>query len=172
MYKIPWARHLAKYRRERIPYGKSVYSFYLYGATPRWPLRRRASLPPRRSCSKVPARTSCSIGRWADHALLDADKAPVSARLAAYRVQIQCQLNLDPVGLLDRYSQTALAPEDGYNLAVVRQNPGDLRPIRCLEALLLEAQVTLNPKMLSEPTEFFRALSYGAGRAIAGVFSV
>jgi hypothetical protein len=75
--------------------------------------------------------------------------------LASYRASVSSKLNTDPLALLERYSKTNPDPADGFNLALMlRSFPYYVRPMHCLESLLLSRQLSRNPKMLTDPTEF------------------
>lgn len=92
---------------------------------------------------------------FSDSSILNLAELPTSPTLIAYQDLVSSKLNTDPVELLARYSVAGMNANDGHNLEVVRKDPSKyIRPIRCLEALLLDNQIKRNNKMSVKPTEF------------------
>lgn len=105
----------------------------------------------------LPAGDSKVLQRWdfADDAVLAAPVAPLPAALAEYRESVAAKVDTNAVALLNAYTNVGANAADAANLAVVRADPTHfLRPIHCLEALLLDIQIRRTPAMLTAPTEF------------------
>lgn len=92
---------------------------------------------------------------FSNSSILDLAELPTSPTFIAYKGLVSSKLNTDPVELLARYSVAGANANDQHNLEVVRKNPSKyIRPIRCLEALLLDNQIKRNKEMSVKPTEF------------------
>jgi hypothetical protein len=80
---------------------------------------------------------------------------PDSINFGNYRKIVSNKMNVSPLNLLKRYSRTNPNSNDNFNLQVVINSPGYIRPVHCIEALLLDYQIQRNTNMLTAPTEFF-----------------
>jgi hypothetical protein len=82
-------------------------------------------------------------------------KLPATRTFQNYRSSVEQALPTAPDFLLERYLSRADRREDIHNIRMVLKGAGELRQIRCAEALLLDYQIQRNSLMLSRPTEFF-----------------
>jgi hypothetical protein len=117
-----------------------------------WASSCRFQGPPR----VLPAGDATVLQYWnfQDDSILRSESLPDLPSFSSYRKAVQARLNVDPLSLLDRYFRIGIEGGDAYNLDVVRNDSAHfIRPIRCLEALLLDAQIERTPKMLVAPTE-------------------
>jgi hypothetical protein len=103
---------------------------------------------------------------FSSSSIVDLIELPTSAAFVSYRNLVSSKLNTDPVELLSRYSIAGANVNDGYNLEVVRKDPSKyIRPMHCLEGLLLDNQIKRNKEMSVKPTEFLAFyLKSGDGR--------
>lgn len=80
-----------------------------------------------------------------------------SQSLLYYRVAVlrHFNKNVDPYFLMNRHVQHTTDRKDLFNLKMVlNEKVGQIRPISCLESLLIEFQINRNPQMKAKPTEF------------------
>jgi hypothetical protein len=83
---------------------------------------------------------------------------PHSDTLSTYRNTVESRISIDPQDILNRHLLVRPDSDDAFNIKMVLASiVAEIRPIRCIEALLLDHQLSRNPRMLTEPTEF---LSY------------
>ncbi len=86
---------------------------------------------------------------------LETSALPDSKTFHNYRSEVQKSINTDSYFLLRRYSTRGNRPEDLHNLnLVLSRQAGEINPINCLEALLLDFQIQRNSVMTTKPTEF------------------
>lgn len=86
--------------------------------------------------------------------ILNSAKLPLSTPFLKYRNAVERSVHTDPYFLLERYARRAPRPDDLHNIDAVLSGVGEIRDVRCAEALLLDFQIQRNPDMLFEPTEF------------------
>jgi hypothetical protein len=93
---------------------------------------------------------------WEFHtaAIPNSFELPQSPSFSSYREAVTAKINSDPLGLLERYLSAGPYPADAHNIEIVLSDPRRIRPIQCVEALLLDYQIGRTLKMLTEPTEF------------------
>ncbi len=92
------------------------------------------------------------------HPALERDALPASAALHAFREGIRARLSVDPLEILERQRAHVRGSDLENVRLVLEEGVGRLRPISCLEALLLAGQAERTAgrgePMLDHPTEF------------------
>jgi len=75
--------------------------------------------------------------------------------LRRYRLEVRSVIDTDPIELLMRYRSRGKDPADLHNLDIVLGSRSDgIRPMNCIEGLLLTAQIRRNSRFRVAPTEF------------------